>query len=277
MRIRTVKPEWLTDGRLSECSLAARVLSVGLLLHADDEGRGRITRATPYEIFPGESNPAKTFEAALEELSFFCTVYEQNHDRLFEISNFAKHQRINRPTKSKIPPPPPPDQKGLTEGSLRTHGGFTGGKGKGKGKGRGSSSLRELVGSADAVRDVFDFWAAETGRNPKVVKLTKTRIGKIRARLRTDGYTVDQLKDAVRGAKLSPHHRGENEHGTDYLWPETIFRDSGTVEAHITRLGNPKRGAEAWGDPDYYPEADNIEEIFGGTRGALDGLKVDKS
>ena len=40
-RIRTLKPEWLENESLGGCSDAARVLSAGLVLLADDFGNGR--------------------------------------------------------------------------------------------------------------------------------------------------------------------------------------------------------------------------------------------
>jgi hypothetical protein len=45
-RIRTIKPEWLEDELLAAASDEARVLSVALILMADDYGRGRASLAT---------------------------------------------------------------------------------------------------------------------------------------------------------------------------------------------------------------------------------------
>lgn len=80
------------------------------------------------------------------------------------------------------------------------------------------------------VREVWEDFREHTGRLRS--RLDSRRITKIKARLK-DGYTVDQLRLAVRGAYADPFMRGENDRKTDYCWPETIFRDAGCVDRHM--------------------------------------------
>lgn len=103
MRIRTIKPEWLEDERMAELSSDARVMSIALLLLADDVGRGRLGKATAARIFP--TDPSR-FPGALAELcGWFVLRYEVRGQHYFEIVNWTKHQRIDRPSKSLTPEP----------------------------------------------------------------------------------------------------------------------------------------------------------------------------
>jgi len=106
-RIRSVKPEWLEDELLALASDAARVLSIGLMLQADDYGNGR---ANPI-LLAGQVFPGKVLEHtanALEELRSirFVVLYEVEGQRYFSIRNWDKHQRVDKPGKPRVPGPP---------------------------------------------------------------------------------------------------------------------------------------------------------------------------
>lgn len=104
MRIRTIKPEWLEDERMAEASSDARVLSIALILLADDAGRGRLNRATAARCFPAD--PA-TFDQAFAELSgWFVERYDVRGQGYYAIVNWSKHQRIDKPSKPRTPEPP---------------------------------------------------------------------------------------------------------------------------------------------------------------------------
>lgn len=103
-RIRTVKPEWLDD-ELALCSPAARVVSIALILLADDHGRGRGNeQILASRIFP--SDPG-IFASALGELATlgFVHLYEVDGRRYYEIQNWRKHQRVDKPGKPLYPEP----------------------------------------------------------------------------------------------------------------------------------------------------------------------------
>ena len=105
-RIRTLKPEWLEDEALLECSLAARVLSAGLLLVADDYGNGRAgEKILAARIFPGE--PVRLLRDALQELVAirYVVIYQADGQTYFHIRNWAKHQRVDKPGTPKVPAP----------------------------------------------------------------------------------------------------------------------------------------------------------------------------
>src|SRR5579862_2146867 len=118
-RIRSVKPEWLEDEKLAACSDAARVLSVGLILLADDQGRGRgnpsYLASQVWTYHPRESL-ARASEALDELVSIhFVTLYEVNLERLYQIRNWARHQKVDHPAKPRLPGPDGADSRGPRE------------------------------------------------------------------------------------------------------------------------------------------------------------------
>lgn len=74
---------------------------------------------------------------------------------------------------------------------------------------------------------VFQYWTQVMG-HPKA-KWDNSRRTKIRARL-DDGFSVDDLKQAIDGCKASPHHMGENETYTVYDGIDLIFRNASKTE-----------------------------------------------
>lgn len=104
MRIRTIKPEWLEDDRLLTAGSDARVLSIALILLSDDYGRGRLSIATAARVFP--ESPEK-FRDSLARLSgWFVGVYEVRGQQYFQVLNWAKHQKVDKPGKPQVPEPP---------------------------------------------------------------------------------------------------------------------------------------------------------------------------
>jgi hypothetical protein len=106
-RIRTVKPEWLEDELLALASSDARVLSIALVLLADDHGRGRANRVMlAGQVFPGR--PREVLAKALEELRVarYVQIYEVEGQSYFAIRNWFKHQKVDHPSKPRVPAPP---------------------------------------------------------------------------------------------------------------------------------------------------------------------------
>jgi hypothetical protein len=144
-RIRSIKPETFTSETVSSLSLAARWTFVGLWTHVDDEGRVRdnakIIRGAlwPNEDETVSSKDVEGHLGELEDAEMICR-YIANGVRYLHVVNFLKHQSINRPTPSKLPPCPHPQHPdpsrrphedsphgspGANEPSLNTHGGFS--------------------------------------------------------------------------------------------------------------------------------------------------------
>lgn len=112
-RIRSIKPEAQQDERVGDLSRDARCLFfLGLLTLADDEGR---LRAMPAAIightFPYDSDvtPSK-LRRWLDEIERAGLIlrYELDGRAYIAIRHFKRHQRIDKPTASTLPPPPDP-------------------------------------------------------------------------------------------------------------------------------------------------------------------------
>ncbi|NIL23512.1 hypothetical protein HB991_13455 [Yersinia mollaretii] len=159
-RIRTIKPEFWTDEDMAEVSEAACLLAIGLLNYADDEGyfnaNPKLIKAAVFPI----REPSRSIPVMLQELSKqgYLTLFSTSDNKHFGvISNFAKHQVVNKPRPSKI--------KGL-DMLPYNYGSDTGGlplgmdQGSGNGKVNPSLCAREISG---------DGGGEKTGPDPGVV------------------------------------------------------------------------------------------------------------
>lgn len=108
-RIRSIRPEFWSDAKVGKLSLAARLLFIALWNFADDEGYGR---ALPKELagfaFPHDDDmDSVRIRVVLGELSgkALVTLYEVSGEPYYFINNWSRHQRPEKPTKSKHPKP----------------------------------------------------------------------------------------------------------------------------------------------------------------------------
>lgn len=105
MRIRTIKPEfWLHEG-LCSCSDFSRLLAIALLNWADDEGyfmaHPSLIRGS---LFPFLED-SKNIPRSLQDLSRVGWIELGKDDQgrpIGRVTNFLKHQRIDKPQGSKI-------------------------------------------------------------------------------------------------------------------------------------------------------------------------------
>jgi hypothetical protein len=258
-RIRSIKPEWLEDERLALASPVARVMSIALITLADDEGRGRGNVTTlGGRVFPGSENPREDSAKALEELARlrYVVLYEVDGQAYFAIRNWAKHQKVDKPTASRLPAPPEEAAKTVAVTSTLTPLANPRGSSRAvdepSGKfapdlgprivDLGSENMSESGTPPDPVRLVFDSWLAEhvaPAQHAKC-KLNGKRRRVIEARLR-EQYRPEQLIDAIRGVKLSRYHMGENDTGTRYTDLVTILRDGAQVEKFEALLAGPPK------------------------------------
>ncbi len=113
-RIRSIKPAWLDDVKTAEASLAARVLSIALLVMSDDYGNGRLSRAVYARVFP--ENP-KLFGPAFDELvkKGYVRSYSLDGQDYFHVVNWDKHQRVDKPGKPGVPSPKEAESNGSRE------------------------------------------------------------------------------------------------------------------------------------------------------------------
>lgn len=104
-RIRSIKPDFWTDEKMVECSMAARLFFIGMLNFSDDAGNlPRSAKKLKMQIFPADTLDCEPL--VMELVSHGMLVeYSSNGEKFLHIKGFLKHQKIDRPTKSNIPRP----------------------------------------------------------------------------------------------------------------------------------------------------------------------------
>lgn len=145
-RIRTIKPEFFTSLTIDKLTLTAQRTFVGLWTYADDHGRGLDdTRLIKAAIWPlRDSHTAAKVEKDMKALADLDLIkrYEIDGGRYFQILGWAEHQRVNRPSTSRIPQVPSP------EDSVKPHGADdedSPGEGNGKELGKGTEENHVTV------------------------------------------------------------------------------------------------------------------------------------
>lgn len=117
-RIRTIKPEMPGSASVALCSRDARLLFVWLITDADDSGRvaGSAKRLAG-TLYPHDDDVTGAhIDGWLDELRDAGLVrsYWVSGARYIELVGWNEHQRINKPTPSRLPGPeradPPPRQ-----------------------------------------------------------------------------------------------------------------------------------------------------------------------
>ena len=104
-RKRMIDPEFWSDEEIGSWSHSARLFYIGLWNFADDEGRFKAhPNLLKSQIFPYDSKG--NIEKLKKEVSSKIQWYDVNGSKYGYIRNFLKHQRIDRPTASKLPIPP---------------------------------------------------------------------------------------------------------------------------------------------------------------------------
>ena len=104
-RIRTIKPEFWRDENLAGVTSEACLLAIGLLNHCDDEGFFNANpKLVESDIFPLRNLSCSTTELLRELCSIgYITVLNGSDGKVYgHITNFEKHQVINKKTPSKI-------------------------------------------------------------------------------------------------------------------------------------------------------------------------------
>ncbi len=109
-RIRTIKPSFWSDPDVAHLSRDARLLLVGLVSFADDQGwfLAAVNAISGY-VFPHDNLPAATVRRWRDAVqkSGVVDIYSVDGCEYGVFPNWSTHQRISRPTDSIHPPPPP--------------------------------------------------------------------------------------------------------------------------------------------------------------------------
>jgi hypothetical protein len=104
-RKRMIDPEFWSDEEIGKWSRSARLLYIGLWNFSDDCGRFKASLGLlKGQIFPYDDPKSLKIEKLKEEVSNKIVWYEVNGLQYGYLRNFNKHQRIDRPQPSKLPP-----------------------------------------------------------------------------------------------------------------------------------------------------------------------------
>ncbi|MFJ2195336.1 hypothetical protein [Streptomyces violaceusniger] len=107
-RIRTIKPEAFVSESLAAVTLTAERTFFGLLTQVDDQGRHRdhaaIIAGQLWVLRP-DHTPAYVEEdlAQLADAGLICRYQGPDDKRYLHIVTWQQHQKINRPSKSRLP------------------------------------------------------------------------------------------------------------------------------------------------------------------------------
>lgn len=253
MRTRLVKPGFFTSDTLGELPPLTRILFIGLWCAADREGRlsdkpKQIkTQLLPYDEYD--------VNEGLEQLRIAGHVlrYQVEGQKVIQVVNFDRHQSLTtqeKTTESVLPE--------FSIGSESVQNEFRTGLSTIESNGYASSEqvqhqvrpsstnrielngikqnkIKRAASSTAAATEVFLYWQTVLN-HPKAILSDKVS-KRIQARL-AEGETVERLKSAIDGCKLSPFHMGidpKNETGTVYDSLGTILRDSDQIEKFVAR------------------------------------------
>ncbi len=219
-RKRMIDPEFWTDEEIGGWSITARLFYIGLWSHSDDAGR---LKAHPNLLKSAVFPYNKRINVARLKLEVSAKVqwYTVGGAQYGHLMNFLKHQRIDRPTDSKLPSP-----SNSTKARRKLDPNIS------------KDKLREVKLSKDKV-SLFDEIISDLNLILKTSykkDLPKTK-ELISARLK-DGFVLDDFKIV--------HRKMAKAWGTDnkmrqYLRPQTLY--SNKFEGYLNRPDDLKVSA----------------------------------
>lgn len=107
-RIRTIKPELPQSEKMGRISRDARLLFIQLFTLADDEGRARAaSRLLASLLYPYDDDAKDLIPTWISELERENSIklYSIDGNLYLQIVNWLEHQKIDRPSKSRLPGP----------------------------------------------------------------------------------------------------------------------------------------------------------------------------
>ena len=104
-RIRTIKPEFWTDGKIVQLPYEVRLLFIGLWNFCDDEGYlDDEPERIGLQILPSDSVDVEACIDLLVACELLERLESHSGNRFLRIKHFQDHQKISHPTKSKLAP-----------------------------------------------------------------------------------------------------------------------------------------------------------------------------
>lgn len=268
-RIRTIKPEFPQSESMGRVSRDARLTFIQLWTLADDEGRLRgNSRMLASLLFPYDDDAKDLIDCWLFELERedCITRYKIGGDTYVQIANWLNHQKIDKPSKSKIPEFD--EEYRILAKPLEVSSEDQGSRIKDQGpKDQGEDTSSGKPDSAEA-RDVIDYLNQKTGSNYRHVD---SNLKLVADRLKS-GVTVAQCKQVI---DTKSAQWGSDPSMEQYLRPSTLFRAAnfeqylGQVALRLVATGpgrQPMNKQEALEARNREVAARVAAEIAGGSR-----------
>lgn len=108
-RIRSIKPEIWLSAQVMNLTFPARLLFIGLITQADDDGYGSSdVRKLKAAIFGGDDITLDQVSEMLSEIARqrLVVIYEADgYGALYWLPSWREHQYVQKPTPSRYPPP----------------------------------------------------------------------------------------------------------------------------------------------------------------------------
>ncbi len=241
MRIRSLKPEILTDEKTAGLTDTEWRLFVSCIVMADDYGNFRASPAFLHtQVFWGVSSTRDAVEKARETLArvSLLSLYEVKGQSYGHVNGWAKHQRVDHPGKPLCPGQELAESTPSDNSSRESQENLA----------ITSESLkpdRDQDLDKDKDRDgVSLVFAHYKTKRPKCFPRVHSGLKEwrlVRERIEKDGRTVEDLCRSIDGYFSSPWHRGENDRGKKYLDLELIVRDEKHVAGGIELLEHPEK------------------------------------
>jgi hypothetical protein len=190
-RKRMIDPEFWSDEEIGQWSIEARLFYIGLWNFADDEGRLKAhPKLLKAQIFPYDEKI--NVEKLMQEVSKKVLWYKINNQQYGWIKNFTKHQTINRPSKSKLPPPPEDVKNQFIEASVNIHEHFN------EDSRLNKKEKKKNIKENNNIYTILEHWNSKNIKNLDFKKETKVRektIKKLRVWLKD--YSSDEIIEAI--------------------------------------------------------------------------------
>jgi hypothetical protein len=113
-RIRTIKPEFWQDEKLAQLDPLTRLVFIGLFSIADDAGRlvDNLKHIDGF-LFPETEDSARDSLVILASLSRILRYTSASGQRLVQVVNWSRHQKVDNPNKYTLPAPTAEDMARL--------------------------------------------------------------------------------------------------------------------------------------------------------------------
>lgn len=180
MRIRSIKPEFWRSDDIASLDWETRLFFIGLWSYVDDNGVGIDRLASiAADLFSGdlERDPPETFARVSRGLQTLSdagriTRYTVENKAYLEITNWSKHQRIDKPNKARFPRSDD-DAAVFRETLARVTGKEASGTGEQGNRGTGEQGIETPLSPADADDGTLipDTWTPNQGHRDKAASL----------------------------------------------------------------------------------------------------------